>query len=59
MSDPADFSKLLGCCNDIDSLLALFGKSAETMSDADKIRLLRVVVAFLGLCLKVDLKITV
>ncbi|MGI6685446.1 MAG: hypothetical protein ACOX47_08265 [Bacillota bacterium] len=58
MSDAADFAKILGC-SDIDALLTLLGKSAETMSDADKIRLLRVAVAFLGVCLKVDLKITV
>ncbi|HHT63420.1 MAG: hypothetical protein ACOX4H_04315 [Bacillota bacterium] len=59
MSDPADFTKLLSGCKDLDALLALLGKSSDTMSDADKIRLLRVAVAFLGICLKVDLKITV
>jgi hypothetical protein len=56
MNDPADFSKLLGGCHDLDTLLKLLGKT-DTMSDADKIRLLRVAVAFLGVCLKVDLKI--
>lgn len=58
MSDPIDFSKLLGS-NDVDALLAFLGKSSENLSDADKLRLLRVAVAFLGVCLKVDLKITV
>lgn len=59
MSDPADFSKLFDCCDDMDALLALFGKTSETMSDADKIRLLRVIAAFLGVCLKVDLKLNI
>lgn len=59
MSDPADLFKLFGCCDDIDALLALCGKNADTMSDEEKLRLLRVIMAFLGVCLKVDLKIIV
>lgn len=59
MIDPADFSQLFGFCDDIDALLALLGKTSNTMTDADKLRLLRVIMAFLGLCLKVDLKLTV
>lgn len=59
MGDSSDFSKFCGCSDDLDTLLALIGKTSETMSDADKIRLLRVIMAFLGVCLKVDLKISV
>ncbi|MCR6545619.1 hypothetical protein [Dehalobacterium formicoaceticum] len=59
MSDSSDFAKLLEGCDDLEPLLALLGKTSGTLSDADRIRLLRVIMAFLGVCLKVDLKITV
>lgn len=59
MSDPADLSKLLSSYHNIDSLLPLFCKSPETLSDADKTRLLRVIVSFLAVVMKVDLKLTI
>jgi hypothetical protein len=59
MNNPMDFSKLLNSCEDIDTLLSLFCRSSDKMTDADKLRLLRVIMSFLALILKVDLKISV
>ncbi|MGI6712625.1 MAG: hypothetical protein ACOX4L_07905 [Bacillota bacterium] len=59
MNNSMDFSKLLNSCEDIDTLLSLFCRSSDNMTDADKLRLLRVIMSFLALILKVDLKISV
>ncbi|MGI6065406.1 MAG: hypothetical protein ACOYI2_02815 [Bacillota bacterium] len=59
MSGSTDFAKLISTCPDIEPLVALFCKSPETLSEEDRTRLLRVIMSFLAILLKVDLRITV
>jgi hypothetical protein len=59
MSGATDFSKLISSSPDIEQLVALFCNSPETLSEEDRTRLLRVIMSFLAVVLKVDLRITV
>lgn len=59
MGNGADFFSMFEGCDDLELLLDCCGKTSDTMTDADRIRFLRVIMAFLGLWLKVDLKLSI